>query len=59
MPAMRVRVIVTEVVMQTLMANAAGVRLVVNLNLDRLIYGLTLAVALVAGAAMGSVLFPG
>jgi len=59
MPAMRVRVTVTEVVMQTLMANAAGVRLVVNLNLDRLIYGLTLAVALVAGAAMGSVLFPG
>jgi hypothetical protein len=45
--------------MQTLMANAAGVRLVMTLNLDRLIYGLTLAVALVAGAAVGSVIFPG
>jgi hypothetical protein len=44
--------------MQTLMSNTAGLRLVLNLNRDRLIYALTLAVALVAGAAVGSFIFP-
>lgn len=45
--------------MQTLMANTAGLRLVLNLNRDRLIYALTLAVALGVGAWAGSILFPG
>jgi hypothetical protein len=45
--------------MQTLMDNTVGLRLVLNLNRDRLIYGLTLAVALVVGAWVGSIAFPG
>lgn len=45
--------------MQTLMDNTAGLRLVLNLNRDRLIYGLTLALALGVGAWVGSVAFPG
>lgn len=45
--------------MQMLAENTAGLRLVVNLNLDRLIYVLTLAVALGIGAWVGAVAFPG
>ncbi len=45
--------------MQTLMDNTAGLRLALNLNRDRLIYGLTLAVALGVGAWVGSIAFPG
>jgi hypothetical protein len=45
--------------MQTLIANTAGLRLVVNLNWDRLLYTLTLVVALGVGAWVGSIVFPG
>ncbi len=45
--------------MQTLMDNTAGLRLVLNLNRDRLIYALTLAVSLGVGAWVGSIAFPG
>ena len=45
--------------MQMLAENTAGLRLVVNLNRDRLIYALTLAVALGIGAWVGANVFPG
>jgi hypothetical protein len=45
--------------MNTLMENTVGLRLMINLNADRLIYALTLAVALGFGAWLGTVFFPG
>jgi hypothetical protein len=45
--------------MQLLAENTAGLRLVVNLNIDRLIYSLTLVVALGIGAWVGAMVFPG
>jgi hypothetical protein len=45
--------------MITLPARATGLRLMINLNFDRVLYCLTLVVALGVGAWMGSVFFPG
>jgi hypothetical protein len=45
--------------MNTLMENTVGLRLMINLNFDRLLYALTLAVALGFGAWLGTVFFPG
>lgn len=45
--------------MNTLMENTVVLRLMINLNFDRLLYALTLAVALGFGAWLGTVFFPG
>jgi hypothetical protein len=46
-------------VMQSLMENTGGLRMMINLNFDRLLYALTLAVALGFGAWLGTIFFPG
>ena len=43
--------------MDSSVRQSSVLRVIVNLNFDRLLYALTLAVALVLGAWLGSVIF--